>query len=87
MFVRKSNREDPDQTAYSEANLSESVLFNRTFVADNFCSLFWNIALISAFLALLIFKHLSVADPEGVQGVRLKPPSLPLVFKYPMKMK
>ena len=28
---------------------------------------------------------LAVADPEGVKGVRLCP--LPLVFKYPMKMK
>ena len=28
----------------------------------------------------------SVADPEGVQGVRLNPLPVP-VFKYPMEMK
>ena len=27
-----------------------------------------------------------VADPEGVQGIRLTPPP-PTVFKYPMKIK
>ena len=30
--------------------------------------------------------YTSVADPEGVQGVRLEHPPLP-IFKYPMKVK
>ena len=34
-FVRVAKRDDPDQTALSEAVLSGSVLFVRVFLADN----------------------------------------------------
>ena len=42
-----------------------------------------------AVCVLMSLPHgaMAVADREGVQGGSLKPPSLPTIFKYHMKMK
>ena len=39
MLVRKANKEDPDQTASSEAVSSGSALFVEAFLARNYCQI------------------------------------------------